>query len=253
MRELIHMWRHTRLVVLAAVSPALFATVLIPFKILPLIPGTTELRPANALPIVFSFLFGPAGAWGSAMGNLIGDFFGTLGPGTLFGFVGNLLYGYLPYRLWRAWSGGTPVPSWSLGWWLRFVATVAVSSAGCAVVIGWGLHLLGFVPFPWLSTIIFFNNLGFSLVLGPPLLRALHPRIARRGLLFTDLLEPGEMSAGRAPRLGSVLVTVGAGGGLLAGDYLFWTAAAGVPSFGDPVSLGVLPAVALVLVGTALL
>ena len=66
MREAVAMWRNTRLVVLTAVSASLYAAILIPFKVLPLIPGVTELRPANAVPVVCSFLFGPAGAWGAA-------------------------------------------------------------------------------------------------------------------------------------------------------------------------------------------
>ena len=74
------MWSDTRMVVLTAVTAAVYAAVLIPFKMIPLIPGTTELRPANSLPVVFSLLFGSAGAWGCAMGNLIGDTFGTLVP-----------------------------------------------------------------------------------------------------------------------------------------------------------------------------
>ena len=77
MRDAVAMWRNTRLVVLAAMSASLYAALLIPFKVLPLIPGVTELRPANAVPVVCSFLFGPAGAWGAAIGNLIGDFFGA--------------------------------------------------------------------------------------------------------------------------------------------------------------------------------
>jgi ABC-type dipeptide/oligopeptide/nickel transport system ATPase component len=48
------------------------------FKGIPLIPGHTELRPANVIPVVSALLFGPAEAWGGAFGNLIGDFFGTL-------------------------------------------------------------------------------------------------------------------------------------------------------------------------------
>src|SRR5258708_40220744 len=76
MSELSLMWRNTRMVVLCAISAALYAAVLVPFKVVPLIPGVTELRPANAIPIVCSFLFGPAAAWGSAIGNMIGDFFG---------------------------------------------------------------------------------------------------------------------------------------------------------------------------------
>ena len=63
------MWRSTRMVVLTAVSAALYASILIPFKVVPLVPGVTELRPASAVPVVISFLFGPAGAWGAAFGN----------------------------------------------------------------------------------------------------------------------------------------------------------------------------------------
>src|SRR5205085_9659630 len=96
MAELFRMWSNTRMVVLTAICAALYAAVLIPFKVVPLIPGITEFRPANAVPVVCSFLFGPAAAWGSAFGNLIGDFFGGLGPGDLFGFVPNLFYGLLP-------------------------------------------------------------------------------------------------------------------------------------------------------------
>src|SRR5262249_36691822 len=90
-------WRKPPRGVLTAICAALYGGILIPFKVAPIIPGITELRPANALPIVCSFLFGPAGAWGAAFGNLIGDFFGGLGPGDLFGFVGNLAFGLVPY------------------------------------------------------------------------------------------------------------------------------------------------------------
>src|SRR5229473_2072749 len=102
--ELRLMWRNTRMVVLCAISAALYAAVLVPFKVVPLIPGVTELRPANAIPIVCSFLFGPAAAWGSAIGNVIGDFFGGVSPGDIFGFFANLMYGYVPYKVWNVLS-----------------------------------------------------------------------------------------------------------------------------------------------------
>ncbi len=76
MKEIFTMWKNTRMVVLVSVSAAVYAAVLIPFKVATIIPGFTEIRPAMVLPIIFSFLFGPAGAWGAAFGNLIGDFFG---------------------------------------------------------------------------------------------------------------------------------------------------------------------------------
>ena len=49
-------------------------------------------------------------AWGAAFGNLIGDFFGGLGPGDLFGFLANLLYGLVPYAVWEAVTTRPPVP-----------------------------------------------------------------------------------------------------------------------------------------------
>jgi energy-coupling factor transport system substrate-specific component len=114
--ELFGMWRNTRMVVLTAICASLYGAILIPFKVAPIIPGVTELRPANALPVVCSFLFGPAGAWGAAFGNLIGDFFGGLGPGDLFGFAGNLLFGLVPYSVWQAVTDAPPVPSRRVGW-----------------------------------------------------------------------------------------------------------------------------------------
>src|SRR5207237_1385035 len=81
-------------------------------------------RPANALPIVCSFLFGPAAAWGAAFGNLIGDFFTGLGPGDIFGFIGNFLYALVPYRLWRACAAGDPLPR-TLGAWALLLGVIA--------------------------------------------------------------------------------------------------------------------------------
>src|SRR6202046_2783736 len=101
MRELRSMWGNTRMVVLSAVSASLYAAVLVPFKVVPLIPGVTEMRPANAIPVVCSFMFGPAAAWGAAIGNMIGDFFGGVSPGDIFGFFANLAYGWIPYKVWE--------------------------------------------------------------------------------------------------------------------------------------------------------
>ncbi|HGJ66667.1 TPA: QueT transporter family protein [bacterium] len=110
MKELITMWKNTRMIVLVAVTAALYAAILIPFKVaIPLVPGFTEVRPANVIPILCSLMFGPAAAWGAAIGNTIADAFGTFGLGTLFGFVGNFLYGYIPYKMWQTIGKGTPI------------------------------------------------------------------------------------------------------------------------------------------------
>lgn len=206
MADLFRMWRNTRMVVLTAICAALYAAILIPFKVIPLIPGITEFRPANAVPIVCSFLFGPAAAWGAAFGNLIGDFFGGLGPGDLFGFLANLLYGLVPYAVWDAVTSRPPVPSdpWpsaaapgsgavvgrAFVLWLRLLPVIGLAAMLCATVVGWGLHLLGFHPFTVLGTIVLVNNLTVAVVLAPLLLAVLYPRVRHARLLYRDVLGP---------------------------------------------------------------
>jgi len=191
MRELRDMWLDTRMVVFTAISAALYAAILIPFKVMPIIPGVTEFRPANAVPVICSLLFGPAAAWGSAIGNLIGDLFGGIGPGDVFGFAGNFLYGLVPYRAWEAIGGGSPTPR-SLGEWGRMLFVILLAAAACGLVVGWGLNLLGFVPFPVLGNLVLWNNLVAAGVLAPLVLRVLYPRVKSGGLLYGDLV--------RAPR-----------------------------------------------------
>jgi uncharacterized membrane protein len=154
MHELRVMWRNTRMVVLCAISAALYAAVLVPFKVVPLIPGVTELRPANAIPIVCSFLFGPAAAWGSAIGNMIGDFFGGVGPGDIFGFFANLFYGYIPYKAWALIARGQSPISRSPRNLAKYVAVCLAASVLCADLVGWGDNLLGFRPFSILGNVI---------------------------------------------------------------------------------------------------
>ncbi len=256
MRELVDMWSNTRMVVLTAMCASLYAAVLIPFMVVPLIPGLTHFRPANALPIVCSFLFGQAAAWGAAFGNLIGDFFTGLGPGDLFGFIGNFLYALVPYRLWRACTTGDPVPR-TLGAWLLLLGIIACASMLCAVTVGFGLQLLGFVPFAVLANVILVNNLITSAVLAPLLLAVLYPRVRRARLLYDDILgAPPRM--GRWRRVAGVaLVVAGTAlafvlGNLASGGWL------------DPSTLAalsrnvrflvlVLPAIALAVFGLALL
>src|SRR5512143_561207 len=115
MKAAIRMWSNTRMIILVAVCAAVYAAALLAFKTaIPLVPGITEVRVAGVFPMTMGLLFGPAGAWGLAMGNLIGDLFGgTLGPGSLAGFAGNFLMGYLPYTMWTAW---TPLADPSRDW-----------------------------------------------------------------------------------------------------------------------------------------
>jgi energy-coupling factor transporter ATP-binding protein EcfA2 len=190
---LLTVWHDTRLIVLVAQTAAVYAAILIPFKMgIPLIPGYSELRPANAIPIVASLLFGPVAAWGSGFGNLIGDCFGTLGIGSLFGFLGNFCYGYVPYLLWGRLgplsSGGDPEPR-SFRQTLELTVITLVAAVVCAVVVAWGVDLVGLLPFRILAPAIFLNDAVMGLLLAPPLLLFLHPRVKRWGLLYKDIVK----------------------------------------------------------------
>jgi energy-coupling factor transport system substrate-specific component len=261
MRDLISMWSNTRMVVLTAMSASLYAAILIPFKVLPIIPGVTEFRPANAVPVVCSFLFGPAAAWGAAIGNVIGDFFGGIGPGDLFGFVGNFLYGLIPYKAWEALTDGDPVPH-TPATWLAFVSVVLLASAVCALTIGWGINLLGFVPFRVLANVILINNFMVAVALTPVLLAVIHPRVRRGRLLYRDIMALTPRPSRTTRRLGLCIVVTATIAGMVIGNQLsrgtltlpFLSQAAISNGTGAAnVGLGLLPVMALLCVGVALL
>ena len=252
MKEIFAMWRHTQMVVLVALSAAIYAAVLIPFKGIPLVPGFIEIRPANVFPVVFGLLFGPAGAWGAAIGNLIGDFFGSLSLGSIAGFVGNFFLALLPYKMWGSFFRNQNMET-NVNSGKKFGVYVAVAflaSVVCAVIISWFVALLGLVPFTVALPLITSNNAIMAIVLGPILLLALYPRVKQWGLLWTEIMEPEEVSASRFQRVGNVLVWVGGIGGAVVGLILSFSSA-GPQGLG--VGLGVIPFLLLILIGSFML
>lgn len=246
------MWRHTQMVVLVALSAAVYAAILIPTQSLVIIPGLTNFRPANALPFVFGLLFGPAGAWGTAIGNLINDFFGTLGPGSIGGFIGNFFFGLLPYKLWGAFfRRGEAEPNVNGGRKLAvYFAVVVLASVVCAVWISWWADLLGLVPFAVLAPVISLNNALAGAIIGPFLLLVLAPRVRRWGLLWTEIMRPEEVSGSPARTLGNILVWVGGIGGLVMGLVLGF---GGEAPGGLGIGLSLIPFLLIIVVGSFLL
>jgi energy-coupling factor transport system substrate-specific component len=229
MHELRLMWRNTRMVVFCAISAALYAAVLVPFKVVPLIPGVTELRPANAIPIVCSFLFGPAAAWGSAIGNMIGDFFGGVGPGDVFGFFANLFYGYIPYKAWNIIARGQSPISRSPINIAKYVAVCLAASILCADLVGWGDNLLGFRPFSILGNVIIFNNMVSALFLSPLILFGVYPRVKAGRMLYGDVMPEREVRSRSRQITGLVILIAGESSAWVLGNLIstgYW-----IPSF----------------------
>jgi energy-coupling factor transport system substrate-specific component len=257
MHELRLMWRNTRMVVLCAISAALYAAVLVPFKVVPLIPGVTELRPANAIPVVCSFLFGPAAAWGSAIGNMIGDFFGGVGPGDIFGFFGNLFYGYIPYKAWGIVAKGQSPISRSPINLAKYVAVCLAASVLCADLVGWGDNMLGFRPFSILGNVIIFNNMMSALFLSPLILLGVYPRVRAGHLLYGDVmpeLQPRSRSRGF---FGLALLVIGESGAWAIGNLIstgywiptFLPASFAQPPYDKSIAVMVSPLIACALTG----
>lgn len=220
MREVFTMWRETRMVMLAAVVAAVYAAVLIPFNLFTIIPGFTSIRPANVFPVIFGIAFGPAAAWGSAIGNLIADVFsGQLGPGSVGGFLGNFFFGLLGYKLWGNLgplsAGVEPDFRQSAGRQVvEYVVIAASASALCAAIIATVVDVLGLVPFAVLGSVIVVNNGIAAIVLGPPLLYLVYPRLKGMGLLYPDLLRKEDLTAAsrgrsRIAALALVVVSIG--------------------------------------------
>ncbi len=261
MREVFTMWRHTKMVVLVALTAGAYAAILIPLKGIPLIPGITEIRPANVIPVVFSLLFGPAAAWGAAFGNLIGDFFGTLGVGSIFGFIGNFFYGLVAYKLWGRMgplSAKAPLDSRKGRQIVEFVLVAFLASAVCAMFIAWGVDLFGLVPFGFLGPVITLNNFTAAALLGPFLLWLLYPRARRWDILWTEIMLPNEITHSNHPWLGALLMWIGGLGGLAVGILLSTGAYSSLPfqvavgSTGLLVEVGVLPFMVVFLLGCVL-
>jgi energy-coupling factor transport system substrate-specific component len=145
--------------------------------------------------------------------------------------------------------------------WLAFLAVVLLASAACALTVGWGINLLGFIPFSVLGNIVLLNNFVVAAVLTPFLLAILHPRLKRGRLLYRDILGAAPRRSRGVRLLGLGLVVTAVFGGFVAGNLLStgaWTlpflpATAATTTRALEVGLGLTPAMLLLAVGALLL
>lgn len=249
------------MVAMTAFTSALYVAFLMPFNSVPLIPGFMELRPASLLPVISGFLLGPAGAWGCAIGSLVGDLFGTLSPATVFLVIGNFINAYIAYKLWgqlgiSRWEEPSPTIDSSKKL-VEYGALTIISSAAGATVVAWGCDALRLAPFAKLAAAIFLSNSSMALVLGPICVPFLHRLIKRWGLLWTDILKI-ERRLTTVPKINSILIVSGALGGFavgmsislgMAGQSLLEAAYLSTGAGHVGIALSVLPFLAMLLYG----
>ncbi len=148
---------------------AVFLILGISFKVMVLVEGLTEVRPVNAIPPVAGLLCGPVGALACGLGNLIADLAGTFSLNSVLGFIGNFMAAWLPYRLWYLLSEDAPNLHSGKNIF-RYCFICLLGAMTVAWILSFGLYLLQGTWLRQIYTYVFFNNIGFSIGLGMPIL-----------------------------------------------------------------------------------
>ena len=218
MKAAFTMWKNIRMIILVVVCAAIYtvarAVLMIDFPLLA--PEVMGMGVANLLPMVFGLLFGPAGAWGAAIGHLIGDL-GALTWKSLIDFVGVFLLGYLPYTMWttlKPIADGQRKPA-AKNWrsWTLLILIAFISSVASSVVVTTWLQVLGVVPYTVLLVILIFVSLisAFGSLIGGVLFLALYRVVkVRLGLIWWEVMGERDIGKPLAGTLGAWLVTAGA-------------------------------------------
>lgn len=148
---------------------AAFLTLGASFKVMVLVEGLTEVRPVNAIPPVAGLICGPIGALACGIGNVFADLFGGFGLSSILGLFANFIAAYLPYRLWHLFSGESPNLHTNKNI-LLYIVICLVNALTTAWFLAFGLYTFFGLWIEQIYIYVFFNNLGFSVGLGMPIM-----------------------------------------------------------------------------------
>ena len=158
-------------ILLTLVLLAVFLIVAIPFKVMNVIPGFTDIRPVSLMQPVYGVFFGLPGCAAFAIGNLIGDILSdSLRWSSIAGFAANFLGPFIFYIFWTRISK-TPFSLRTGKDLLKQIAVTAVSAIVQAGLITPAVEMI----YPEVGSVLFaatvlLNNSVFSIMLGIPLM-----------------------------------------------------------------------------------
>ena len=149
----------------------IYILIAVPFRHFFPILYVSELRPASALPPVFGMLFGPWGALGAAIGNMVADIIAGYPPEIyILGFIAQFFYGYISYKLWyglKITDKITPPRINNVKSLIKFIIVIFIASTVMSILLGLLLESLNIANIASPSTLMFeFNNFDFSMILG---------------------------------------------------------------------------------------
>ena len=195
-------------------------------------------------------------------GQVIGDFFGTFGIGSVGGFLGNFFYGLLGYKVWAHMGLASSEEDLLIDSWKKtanFIIIAILSSCACSMIIAWWLEVVKLLPFAAVGPIILVNNTAFSLVIGVPLMRLLYGRLNRWDLVWFAIMDEADRPRGRSPKAGTALIWIGVLGGFAVGLAVSIGATGIIPFVGGEgaaapsVALGVTPFIFIMVIGCLLI
>ena len=158
-------------ILLTLVLLAVFLIVAIPFKVMNVIPGFTDIRPVSLMQPVYGVFFGLPGCAAFAIGNLIGDILSdSLRWSSIAGFAANFLGPFAYYIFWTRISK-TPFSLRTGKDLLKQIAVIAVSAIVQAGLITPAVEMI----YPEVGSVLFaatvlLNNSVFPIMLGIPLM-----------------------------------------------------------------------------------
>jgi energy-coupling factor transport system substrate-specific component len=160
-----------KFVLLTLILIAVYLIIAIPFKVISIISGFTDIRPVMLLKPVFGVFFGIPGCFAFAIGNLIGDIMSdSLRWSSIAGFAANFLAPFIFYLFFVKFAK-TEFSLRTGKDLLKQLAVVVVSSVVETLIIAPSVKLIyPEVEFNLLSLTIFLNGTAFPLLLGIPLM-----------------------------------------------------------------------------------
>lgn len=154
-----------------------------------LVPGTITFRADALIRFPFGAIFGMPAVWGAMISNIIGDALaGTLGPGSVAGFI---ITWWMPYLLYRTYKPVMEEYSMikSSGWWKYYLVTLLWCVIG-SFYLCTNFQMLNLLPqeviWPGVFPAVFITTFigGF---LGPIVARVIGPAAKRYGLSREEL------------------------------------------------------------------
>ena len=160
-----------------------YLIVSVPFKVMEIIPGFTDIRPVSMLQPVYGIFFGIPGSLAFAVGNLITDIlFDSLRWSSIAGFIANFLGPFCFYLYWGKLSR-TPFALKTMKNILRHVAVIVVVALMEASIITPSVAIsYPEVDFGLFFGMVMINSVAFPILLGIPLLIVMSEELGLKAL-----------------------------------------------------------------------